>query len=319
MQPEKPVHPDWLPLSIFRDIARVNAVGKKRKQFKKPRTRDGVVFSEISKDKKDSVKYIKKMYGEAPFKNPDHEVWKLMISMGRSFRAENNLKEDFFIDVCDIGLIYKFGQGEYHSIYINSLAVMDFLENSEPRQSDGMLLKQSAINLQKKSNGGGLAIHLPGRKESIFISSLDNVSEVVSRFSENDVVVNYFRGEDVGFTPIKKDGSWVTEKTSEDSNLLDLDWKIIFNLFLYIDAFPECVIDGPPDLISGYANETKVQTVNSNDSISQVFERSKAAPHMRRGHFRVLKSERFTKKRYQAVFVKPAMVLGKASTLVEYQ
>jgi len=45
-------------------------------------------------------------------------------------------------------------------------------------------------------------------------------------------------------------------------------------------------------------------------------ERGEVSAHFRKGHFRTLRSERFTHKRWKAVFVKATFVKGEALTIL---
>lgn len=276
-------------------------MGKKSKQNKKARTKNGVIFSELSKYRKDLISAVQKKYGLSPFSSPDHEVWQEMFRFDQSSREERDPYVKKMMAFTDIGLVYKMGQKEWHSVYVESDAVCDFLENSKPKQSDGVLVAQAAIEIEKRCESGGLAIHLANRKHSIFVSSMD---------IGIGTVVMYSRDFDIGFTPIRQDGSWDSAHTENDA-----DWSIIFNLFLYMDAFPASITVGAPPLITGSPNGITCQTVSASKPIEEMYKATKISPHMRRGHFRTLKNERFTKKRYQAVFVRPTMVRGSAETI----
>jgi hypothetical protein len=95
----------------------------------------------------------------------------------------------------------------------------------------------------------------------------------------------------------------------------DASWmcRVIFGFSLYIEAFPEVVADcqhGDIPHINYYKGSGK--TVCCNEIVAQENEGAAASPHFRRGHFRVLQSERYTKKRGQIVFVKGCFVRGQA-------
>jgi hypothetical protein len=95
----------------------------------------------------------------------------------------------------------------------------------------------------------------------------------------------------------------------------DASWmcRVIFGFSLYIEAFPEVVADcqhGEIPHINHYKGSRK--TVCVNEVVAQENSGAAASPHFRRGHFRVLHSERYTKKRGQIVFVKGCFVRGQA-------
>lgn len=89
--------------------------------------------------------------------------------------------------------------------------------------------------------------------------------------------------------------------------------KLIFGFSLYIESFPEVIVSascGEIHKVNHYRGLCR--RVVCNDIAKQENERAASSPHFRRGHFRVLHSERFTKKRGQVVFVKGCFVKGKA-------
>lgn len=110
-----------------------------------------------------------------------------------------------------------------------------------------------------------------------------------------------------------------TEEESEDYE----SWKLIINLIYYMNAFPECVFDGIPKgvrLENSFKNK-KIQLSTSDKIIKKTIlstDGRKIVPHFRVGHFRYLKSEYFTKKRGQVIFIDSCFVKGKnIKTIVE--
>jgi hypothetical protein len=89
--------------------------------------------------------------------------------------------------------------------------------------------------------------------------------------------------------------------------------KLVYGFSLYLEAFPETVVEaGAKNVhkLNYYRGEARV--VECNQVASSDNESAAVSPHFRRGHFRVLHSERFTKKQGQVVFVKGCFVKGKA-------
>lgn len=310
LQPKAPT-PGGVAAPYFRGIARVNVMGK-RKQFKRARNRDGVIFSQISKDRIKSISLIEKIFGREVFENPFHPAWLKLFSAEQELRKSEFGEYDKYIGMTEIGINYILGRKKYHSIYIESEAVFDFIANSEPRQSDGKVIMQAADEIYRQVGGEGLAIHFPNKKESVFLCLNKGVG---AQDNEEKVMILYARGDDVGYNPFNKDGTWDFDGDQDFGQ--EENWRIIFNLFMYMDAFPECVSSGPPQIISGKVDGESQRRVVASSVISSVYEKAKSSPHMRRGHFRVLKSEKFTNKRFQSVYVRPAMVSGGASTVCE--
>ena len=100
-------------------------------------------------------------------------------------------------------------------------------------------------------------------------------------------------------------------------------WKLIINLIYYMNAFPECVFEGIPKgfrLENGFKNK-KIQLFLSDKIIEKTIKSTdgrEIVPHFRVGHFRYLKSDYFTKKRGQVIFIDTCFVKGKnAKTIIE--
>jgi hypothetical protein len=100
-------------------------------------------------------------------------------------------------------------------------------------------------------------------------------------------------------------------------------WKLIINLIYYMNAFPECVFEGIPKgfrLENGFKNK-KIQLFLSAKIIEKTIKSTdgrEIVPYFRVGHFRYLKSDYFTKKRGQVIFIDTCFVKGKnAKTIIE--
>lgn len=111
-------------------------------------------------------------------------------------------------------------------------------------------------------------------------------------------------------------------KTVEESEDYE-SWKLILNLIYYMNAFPECVFDGVPKgfrFENGFKNK-KIQLSLSDKIIEKTIKSNdgrEIVPHFRVGHFRYLRSEYFTKKRGQVIFIDTCFVKGKnVKTIIE--
>lgn len=91
---------------------------------------------------------------------------------------------------------------------------------------------------------------------------------------------------------------------------------LVFGLSLYIRCFPEAVKEGFPEFAKHPAH-FKGEKCHAVRTVPQIMERDGPVPHFRNGHFRFLASERFTKKRWQTIFVSESFIKGKAKTIVE--
>lgn len=89
-------------------------------------------------------------------------------------------------------------------------------------------------------------------------------------------------------------------------------------LLLYRECFPETFVPGlPSDLKHPSHHQHKAAfTVGISEKVKLGGTHDSPTPHFRCGHFRVLKSEKFTHKRFQTVFVHETFVKGTAKTVL---
>lgn len=95
--------------------------------------------------------------------------------------------------------------------------------------------------------------------------------------------------------------------------------KLLIGLGMYISAFPETLKDGPPLDLQHPSHHKYIEPkwIGISEKISLGGTHASPVAHFRHGHFRVLTSERFTKKRFQAVFVSETFVnKAKAKTVL---
>ena len=89
---------------------------------------------------------------------------------------------------------------------------------------------------------------------------------------------------------------------------------LVAGLCLYKKCFPYAVRNGVPNDCLNQNYYERPQTISIAREILESDERT-VTPHIRSGHFRLLQSERFKKKRFQVVFVKGCFVKGQAKTI----
>ena len=215
-------------------------------------------------------------------------------------------------------LDYSLAQMRWHNFFVESQPVVSFLETSPILAKDmeaiGSIINEKFVTM----NLEGFFVHLASRKQSIFVRPFGTADGLPAKRLDGGLCrgwVAWMRGTssieyDAGFFPISTDAL-------NDRKITDIE-KVIANLALYIDAFPECVRDGPPELVVGSVVGQGSTQIGGHQSIRESMAHGNVSPHMRRGHFRFLQSERYTSKRFQTVFVKPSMVKSSAETVSEY-
>ncbi len=124
-------------------------------------------------------------------------------------------------------------------------------------------------------------------------------------------------GEDQAYKPIMDEivnfEHFVNNSSAEPTKNM---FHIVVNFLLYMKCFPESIVDAPPDDVKKqYAPYiSRCFTIKTDESL---IDRAGVTPHFRRGHFRVLRSEVFKKKRFQTVFVRSSFVKGHAKTVLD--
>lgn len=204
---------------------------------------------------------------------------------------------------------------KYHSIYVFDESVVDFVKNTEVNKKERDKMYSVVEEIANDWMDHGVVVHLAGEDQSV-IYTFSPVRMVYEQKTCTGVTgfgcfyKRFCRSDsaDIGYLTITEDGGIV------GGDGLTEEWRIFFNLCLYISAFPEYVIDGAPPIKihGGRENST---TIRSSKQMREVY-REGVSPHMRRGHFRFLRSARYKSKRFQAVYVKPAMIGGRANTVV---
>lgn len=154
-----------------------------------------------------------------------------------------------------------------------------------------------------------ICIHVPNEESGYsYLLSVDENQKIRMIILHNGLVITMDKEKDKPFP-------FETPKTVEESEDYE-SWKLIINLIYYMNAFPECVFDGIPKgvrLENGFKNK-KIQKSTSEKIISKTIKSTdgrEIVPHFRVGHFRYLKSEYFTKKRGQVIFIDTCFVKGK--------
>lgn len=106
------------------------------------------------------------------------------------------------------------------------------------------------------------------------------------------------------------------DRSDETSANLLKDFTLAVNLLAYMKCFPECVKDGVPDTNNSNTYRYKDHSVQLGTS-DKITETVKGAmrPHFRKGYFKLLSSEFYTKKRGQLIWVSETTVNSKSKTV----
>lgn len=125
--------------------------------------------------------------------------------------------------------------------------------------------------------------------------------------SVNVESMGIFRVDDLA---VMEESDDYSPKYAGDDNLKHLrnSMRFVCGCFMMAECFPEVFKDGLPNYVK-HPNWFKGLNAIS-ISVDRV--NREVCPHIRSGHFRLLSSDRYVHKQGQVVFVKPAMVKGRA-------
>ena len=101
----------------------------------------------------------------------------------------------------------------------------------------------------------------------------------------------------------------------EDCNERNDAYNIAMNFLFYINAFPECIIDGVPN---GVKRNPKAKSISISDKVVShtTVEHGFVRPHFRSGYFRHFNSDWYVNCTGQVRFIASTMVKGKAKTVI---
>lgn len=114
-------------------------------------------------------------------------------------------------------------------------------------------------------------------------------------------------------------GGYVRRLDGEaEATAYDYYVKLFCGVAMYVDVFPETLIQGLPQDLKhpSHHKYSAPLTLEISEKVRSTGAHDSPTPHYRVGHFRVLRSEKFTKKRFQTVFVHGTFVRGKAETVL---
>jgi hypothetical protein len=205
----------------------------------------------------------------------------------------------------------KYGCNHY---FVTGQGMEEWLSTAAPP-----LTKEKLASLPPYQEGGSnvCIIHFEGTKSGCYLVSfgVDGTVMVDGTPQLTDIKTIWIAKKEFE----KPEHLLVFCREDKLENVTDLEMKqcinVVSGLFSYMECFPDAVKQGVPEDIKHPAHFKGIEgrTVDGSQVIG---ERGAVTPHFRNGHFRVLRSERFTKKRYQVIFIKECFVKGRAATVL---
>ena len=108
------------------------------------------------------------------------------------------------------------------------------------------------------------------------------------------------------------------KKKDEKSLALSKMFRLAINTIAYMKCFPECVTEGVPRISYNRNEERSIRNITfqlSEEIIDSESTKRSKIPHFRKGHFKVLRSNYYTHKKGQIIYITETMVKGKAKTV----
>ena len=176
--------------------------------------------------------------------------------------------------------------------YLKDDSLFDFFKNTEIRQKEVQSILDTLDNEENCSFCGVL-----GKTFSFLLG--------YTKTSKNQHIISIFT-DTMNYT------FCVEEFDDKNKEIYNLGMNFIF----YINAFPECVIEGVPN---GVKRNPRGKVISTSDKIVShtTIEHGFVRPHFRSGYFRHFNSDYYVNCKGQVRFIEATMVKGKAKTVIE--
>ena len=221
-------------------------------------------------------------------------------------------------------MFYADTQKEFLHLYFVDKSLKDFLKELPIKDFEGLILtilekgmdiEGGAVNTfgqtvktGKIEKGFDFGIHIPfENKYKGYAFSF------IYHPRDKKLVFVWLVGENSGFITVDQYKTLMKDD-SKNSKILVEYFQLAVNTIIYMNTFPNCVIDGVPiNIKEEYSKKieivAKVIDIIKSDSTRIVM------PHSRRAYFKRLTSDFYTQKKGQTILVKETMVNGKAKTV----
>jgi hypothetical protein len=261
-----------------------------------------------------------KIKGEKPATADDYLMSKslgMVISAAAAMaKAENN--DFYFEDVMIEAWLTRSIKFEKVCHYFLDEGLADFLVSSV-KETNEDYFKESVLTTCAKESHVKLPepqylpffLHFPCRekRDSVGVIPYCKLPSVLfpqryhkylfaARDNENVVMVS------TKHAPVSSDN-----KHGSDDDTVFLE-KLVYGFTLYLDAFPDVIRESDGVKHIGHYKGNR-HYIRSNEIVRTEASHS-VSPHFRRGHFRVLSSDRFKKARGKTIFINGVFVKGKA-------
>lgn len=268
--------------------------------------------------------YWKELYGNQKNITPNYSD--LQIFEGLRYNLINSplrpgeLQETRELIISGLELWKEDLNKNFLHIFFVDKELRDFLETTKLADLDGVreYLYNNGDNrvveyIQTKESMEcvvySFGLHLPfetdGYAFSLILFKNDNVELFFSHGNNNGRISNEFYNE------------W-NKKQDEHSIAICNMFRLAINTLAYMKCFPECVTDGVPNIPNEKHKEQEANSMTFmvSDKIQESDNSpTSKMPHFRKGYFKMLRSDYFTNKKGQLIYIAETMVNGKAKTV----
>jgi len=210
--------------------------------------------------------------------------------------------------------------GDFLHVFFLEKQLRDFLEKTPLSDLDGIRqylyvngINKNVIYFKTKSQSNCViytfGLHIPYETNGYAFS--------LSLYEYNSIELYFSHGKQHGRLSDKfyKD---LNKKQDEQSLVLAKIFRLAINTIAYMKCFPECVNEGVPRITKDRDEDRSERNVTI--QVSEKVTNSENTPHskiphFRKGYFKELRSDFYTNKQGQIIFVTETMVKGKAKTI----
>ena len=247
------------------------------------------IYKNICKDKPSmSIKDKKTLTLRSMVANRNLNVFDLYSIVNIPFTKEFQ----YAMEVVAINTDMEEGITRY---YLKDDSLFDFFKNTEVRQKE---IKSILDDLNTKENCSFWGVL--GKEFSFLLC--------YTKTAKNQHIISMFT-DTMSYT-------FCIEEFDDRKNSNIEIYNLGLNFLFYINAFPQCVIDGVPN---GVKKNPKGKVISTSDKIIShtTVEHGFIRPHFRSGYFRHFNSDYFVNCKGQVRFIESTMVKGKAKTVIE--
>ena len=211
-------------------------------------------------------------------------------------------------------------KGNLLHIFFLEKHLQNFLENTPLSDLEGIRKylfdngeKREIIYTKTKSKAKcvnySFGLHIPNEKNGYAFA--------LTLFENNTLELFFSHGKNNGVLSdlFYKD---LNNKKDLQSITLSKMFRLAINTIAYMKCFPECITDGVPKISIPRGEDRSDNNVTfkiSDNIFDEINSQISKIPHFRKGYFRLLKSDYYTHKKGQLIYVSETMVKAKAKTI----